>query len=114
MKDVFYFLDKSTLYNYENDNTSAFSISNLNLLEITLENESKIRINWFDIYEMQFQAIAVGKITNENLKQFQTDNVKTDYEDCVILLGVYIDFLLNFYIQVNTICTKAANQLNVL
>jgi hypothetical protein len=88
-------------------------------LKNTLENESKILINWFNINKMQanpdkFQAIAVGKITNEHLKEFQIDNVTIKCEDCVKLLGVDIDFLLNFDIQVTRMCKKAANQLNVL
>jgi hypothetical protein len=54
------------------------------------------------------------KLTKEHLKQLQIDNVIIHSEDCVKLLGVDIDFLLNFDKQVTRMCKKAANQLNLL
>ena len=73
MNDIFFFIDKSILYNYADDDTLAFSNSKIDILKNTLENKSKILINWFNINKMQanpdkFQVIAVGKMTNEHLK----------------------------------------------
>jgi hypothetical protein len=75
---VFYFIDKSTLFNHVDDfeNTLAFSNSNQDdSTEIYLINERKILINWFNINRMQaksdkFHAKAHKKITNGHLKQF--------------------------------------------
>jgi hypothetical protein len=44
MNDIFYFIDKSILYNYADDNNIAFSKSKLDILKNTFENESKILI----------------------------------------------------------------------
>ena len=54
----------------------------------------------------KFQAIC--KIEYDNIKSFQIDNVNTKCEHNVTLLGVSIDFLLNFDSHVSDICKKAS------
>ena len=62
----------------------------------------------------KFQAICVGKKAYDNIKSFQIDNANIKCEDNVTLLGVSIDFLLNFDSHVSDICKKASKQLAVL
>ena len=66
LNDIFYFIHNSELYNYADDNTLSYADTDINKLIKTLEEESKILINWFYINKMKanpekFQAIAVGK-----------------------------------------------------
>ena len=62
----------------------------------------------------KFQAICVGQKAYDGIKSFTIDNVEIKCEDSVTLLGVNIDFLLNFNTHVSEICKKASKQLAVL
>ena len=62
----------------------------------------------------KFQAIAVGKKTHNNLKTFKIEGINITCENTVKLLGIDIDFLLNFNYQITRMCKKAAGQLNIL
>ena len=62
----------------------------------------------------KFQAIAIGKKTHDILTNFSIDNTSIQCEDSVKLLGIDIDYLLNFDQHISRLCKKAANQLNVL
>jgi hypothetical protein len=74
LNDIFYSIHNSELYNYADDNTLSYADTDINKLIKTLEEESKILINWFSINKMKanpekFQAIAVGNKTHDkNLK----------------------------------------------
>ena len=48
------------------------------------------------------------------MKDIQIANVNIKYEDNVKLLGVELDYKLNFDMQITKMCKKAAKQLNVL
>jgi len=62
----------------------------------------------------KFQAMAVGnKAQNENIT-FDIGNNTIKCEPEVKLLGVTIDFQLNFHTHVSNICKKASRQLNSL
>lgn len=119
LNDIFYFIHKSELYNYADDNTLSYADNDLDKLIKTLEEESKILINWFSINKMKanpekFQAIAVGKKTKDKNLKFKLEGNEIECEDNVKLLGVTIDFKLNFNEHVSIICKKASKQLNVL
>ena len=62
----------------------------------------------------KFQAILLGKSGFENCKSLFLNGTEIKCEDSVKLLGVTIDFLLNFDLHVSNICKKAARQINVL
>jgi hypothetical protein len=84
-----------------------------------LEEESKILINWFSINKMKanpenVQAIAVGKNTHDKNLKFNLEGIEIECETEVKLLGVTIDFKLNFNEHISNICKKASMQLNVL
>ena len=57
----------------------------------------------------KFQAIML-----ENCKSLFLNGTEIKCEDSVKLLGVAIDYLLNFDLYVSNICKKAARQINVL
>ena len=81
--------------------------------------ESNILINWFHFNCMQanpekFQAIAVGKKSFDKSPIFQIGTANISCDEVVKLLGVDIDFMLNFDCHIKNICKKAVQQLNIL
>lgn len=119
LNDIFYFVTQANLYNYADDNTLSFIHKNLEILKRVLEEQSQILIEWFTENFMKanpnkFQTICVGQKAHDSIKSFLIDNVEIKCEDSVTLLGVNIDFLLNFNIHVSEICKKASKQLAVL
>lgn len=119
INDIFYIIEKCTLYNYADDNTLSFIHKNLSVLKEVLEKESLSLIDWFTENFMKanpdkFQAICIGKKTHEAIQSFQLNEVTVKCEDSVTLLGVNIDFLLNFNDHISGMCKKAAVQLAVL
>ena len=119
INDIFYFIEKSTLYNYADDNTLGYRHKNPEILKSVLEAESNILVQWFSINQMQanpekFQAMAVGKSTYETIKTFNIGAASISCDAHVKLLGIDVDYMLNFDRQISNICKKAAIQLNVL
>ena len=85
----------------------------------TLENDSMTLIQWFSDNKMEaspdnFQAISLGKKTHNSNISFTLDGSKFKRDEEVKLLGVTIDFRLNFDTHIFIICRKASRQLNVL
>jgi hypothetical protein len=81
--------------------------------------ESLELIKWFSINQMKanpekFQAIAVGKKTKGKNLTFNLEGNQIKCETEVKVLGVTIDFKLNFNEHISNICKKASRQLNVL
>jgi hypothetical protein len=62
----------------------------------------------------KFQAIAIGNKTHDANVVFNLENALINCDDEVKLLGVTLDFKLNFHSHITNICKKAARQLNVL
>ena len=113
INDIFLFVSHSKLYNYADDNTLSYSDSNVDRLKEVLETDSNNTIQWFTDNKMQenlhkFQAITVGEKTHKLDLNFKFDNIS------VLLLGVTIDFKLNFYTYMSEICKKSSRQLKVL
>lgn len=107
------------MYNYADDNTLSKSDKTLEKVISALEEDSNSLINWFSANKMQanpekFQAISVGRKTHDKNVMFNLNGINLSCEDEVKLLGVTIDFKLNFNTHISNICKKAARQLNVL
>ena len=101
------------------DNTVSYLHREVNTLKKILEKESLTLIDWFDSSHMQanpdkIQAVAVGMKTFEHEKHFTLAGVDIPCEENIKLLGVELDFMLNFDNQIKTMCTKVARKLNVL
>ena len=62
----------------------------------------------------KFQAIAIGSKTHKANISFDLSGNKINCEDEVLLLGVTLDFKLNFDKHISNLCKKASRQLNVL
>ena len=53
MNDIFYFLKKSTLYNYADDNTASYCHTIYQIVLSVLQIESTSMIEWFNDNHMQ-------------------------------------------------------------
>ena len=89
------------------------------ILTSVLESESNVLINWFKGNKMQanpdkFQVLAVGKKTFDKNMKICIQNSTLTCEETVNLLGIEIDYQLNFDIHIISICKKASQQLNIL
>ena len=63
INNIFHFLDKSSLYNYADDNTLSYAYSNSDTLIHTLQQACTSTLQWFNISQMKaspskFQAIS--------------------------------------------------------
>ena len=119
INDIFYFVKKGTLYNYADDNTLTYGHPDFNVLTSVLESESNVLINWFKVNKMQanpdkFQVLAVGKKTFDKNMKICIQNSTLSCEETVKLLGIEIDYQLNFDIHISSTCRKASQQLNIL
>ena len=101
INDIFHFIKNCKLYNYADDNTVSLTDTDLKRLIDELVGDSTRLIQWFADNQMKanpvkFQAIAVGKHTHsENICFNLGDNI-VKCEDSIKLLGVTIDFKLDF------------------
>ena len=119
--DLFSFIKQATMDNYADGNTLAFFSKSLPDLVNVLENEADSALSWVEQNEMianpnEFHTLFVKKDqTNTcgiNL-DFQGHSVKS--EETVKLLGVTLDYKLNFDPHIlSNLCKKDAAQLNVL
>ena len=121
INDIFYFIEHGTLYNYADDNILSYADQDYNTLINILEKENSILIEWFNFNCMQanpdkFQDIAVGKKTYAKEKPvFNIESANISCDEVVKLLGIDIDYQLNFDKHIKNICRiKASQQLSVL
>ena len=115
INDLFFFIKQATLYNYADDNTLAFYSRSLLELVKVLEEEAGNALPWIDQNEMianpnKFHALFVEK------DQTDTSGINLDFpgqsiqsEESVKLLGVTLDYKLNFDPHISNICKKAAS-----
>ena len=120
INDLLLFIRQATVYNYADDNTLGFFSKNIPDLVKVLEEQSNVALDWLAYNEMianpdKFHAIIVKKdrsdTTGINIR-IKGQNIKT--ESTVKLLGVKLDYKLNFDPHISDLCKKAANQLNIL
>ena len=62
----------------------------------------------------KYQALAVGERTFDRKPIFRIGEAQTECEKTVKLLGIEIDYLLKYDVQISNICRKASQQINVL
>ena len=119
LNDIFYVSKHCKLYNYADDNTVSSADRVLSKRIENLVKDSLLLIIWFADNHMKanpdkFQAIVVGKRTKDGNIIFNLDDNIIKCEEHIKLLGVTIDFQLNFDLHISNVCKKASRQLNVL
>ena len=118
--DLFLFVKEATLHNHADDNTLAYFSKTLsNLIEV-LEEEAGVALTWLKQNQMianpeKFHALLIKKDqTNTSGENFNIQGKTFKSEETVKLLGIHLDYKLNFEQHISELCRKAASQLNVL
>ena len=115
INDIFFFIDKTKLANYADDNTVYSKEDNITKLLHLLETETSVVLNWFRINEMKANDdkchLIVANKEDISLHLGQ-DIIKPS--DSVKLLGVCIDKQLNFNEHVSKLCKKGNQKLHAL
>ena len=113
INDIFNVLNKSTLYNYADDNTLWYSHHNAETLIQVLQCDCSAILQWFNRNQMKanpdkFQSYSFGKRGNRDIRHFTCDSMYVSCEDSVSLLGVNFDHLLTFNNHITEICKKSS------
>ena len=102
INDLFFWLTKSDLDNFADDNTIAVTCKNLNDLLRTLEKESESAVDWFRNNNIianpdKFQAIVMNKRRKNQIKhKLKIYNNEIETTKSVNLLSIEIDNQLSF------------------
>ena len=114
LNDFFFFIEKSSTTNFADDNTIYASGDNIEDVIYKLETDIENALNWFDANGMvanpkKFQLMFLG--TKQRVKLC----LKIGKKYClstpsVILLGIEVDWRLNFNNHASNITEKAKNK----
>ena len=102
INDLFFWLTKSDLRNFVNDNTIAVTCKNLNDLLRILEKESESAVDWLRNNNMianpgKFQAIIMNKRRENQIShKLKICNNEIETTKSIKLLGIDIDNQLSF------------------
>ena len=111
INDLFLFIKQATFYNYADNNTLSCKY---------FAKRNGIALSWFEQNEMianpeKFHAIILRKNkTKTSGEQMIINGKNIKSEETVELLGVTLDYKLDFDPHISNLCKKAATQLNVL
>ena len=120
INDLFLFIKQATLHNYADDNTLAYFSKTLADLIGVLEEEAGVALTWLKQNQMianpeKFHALLIKKDkTNTCGENISIQGKMIKSEETVKLLGIQLDYKLNFEQHISELCRKAASQLNVL
>ena len=120
INDLFFFLNKSDLHNFADDNIISAVATKVKELLTNLEKESEIAVNWFKDNNMivnpdKFQSMILEKDKHSSEPYFiNVGEAQIKSEPSVNLLGAEIDQKLCFDKHIFTLCQKAAGQLNAI
>ena len=115
INDIFYFVDKTKIANYADDNSTYTTQTNIRMLLDTLEKETSVVLCWFKVNEMKSNNdkchLIVAK--HDNVSVTINDEI-IEGEESVKLLGINIDNRLTFSEHVTNLCQKGNQKLHAL
>ena len=120
LNDVFYVLDKQyNLYNYADDNTLVNSDACILSLKSKLEKNANMASHWFANIHMKsnfskFQAMILNNHSDSCEISLRVGNNDVKLNDCVKLVGIYIDYKLKFTNHVDHLCKRMSRQLSAI
>ena len=115
INDLFLFMKQATLHNYADDNTIAYFSESMPDLVRTLEKETEVALSWLENNEMmanpeKFHAILLRKNqTNTSGEPININGKMIKSEETVKLLGVTLDYRLDFDPHISILCKKSCN-----
>ena len=120
INDLFLWINEASLHNFADDNTLSAFAKSIQELIIILQNDSENAIKWFkdngmSVNPEKFHAIIInrcGRYPDVHKMNFAGFEITT--EKIVNLLGIDIDFKLNFNKHISILCKKSAGQLNAI
>ena len=120
INDIFYALENvCNLYNYADDNTLLNTHHSITCLKTKLETSAAVAMHWFDVNGMKsnqtkFQAMILNNHPDLSDISLCVNDMYIPLKSCVKLLGVFIDYELNFSDHVTYLCKPASRQLNAV
>ena len=121
INDIFFFLDKTSLANYADDNTTYTVEKDIMTLLKTLERDTYTVLNWFRFNQMKpnqgkcHLIVADGSHKNYQSKSFvYLENAFLESEDIVKLLGILIDKELKFEDHIRSLLKEGNGKLHAL
>ena len=121
INDIFFFLEKTRIANYADDNTTYCVENDVMTLLKHLEADTYSVLNWFRFNEMKpnqgkcHLMIADIDHTHYDSKSYvYLEDAFLESEDKVKLLGIYIDKKLNFENYIKSILKEANRKLHAL
>ena len=116
MNDIFFFINKTELANYADDNTLYTINKNIDEIIKSLENDSSILIKWFSENYLVMNADKSQLLITKHLDKafIEIDNEIIENSNTVKLLGITIDNKLDFTEHVTKICNKASLKLHAI
>ena len=117
INDLFYFVERTNLYNFADDNSLSYSSYSFTDLIRNLEHDSNVCIQWYvnngmEASPSKFQSIVLSSKPIKPVLVNVHGNVFIRSESVVKALGVHIDNNLDFNHHAKELCLKASRQLN--
>ena len=115
INDIFFFIDKSKLANYADDNTAYCTEKTSELLMATLEKETNIVLKWFRDNEMKSNDDKCHLIiANHNNQTINLGAEAVESSEAVELLGIKFDKNLSFTDHVTGLIKKGNQKLHAM
>ena len=117
INDLFFSIEKCSLYNYADDDSLSFSASSLSEVLSKLRIDCNHAIDWFTINDMKanpdkFLFMILSSSPLDPIELALDGNTTITSQNYVKVLGVSIDKHLTFNDHISSSCSKAARQLN--
>ena len=117
INDMHMFIKECTLYNYADDNSLSCTSPMIDHVISNLQLDGIRSIKWFTDHGMQAnpdkcQFMIISSDDNSTRSLTLNENTVIVSEKHVKVLGVEIDYRLNFSLHISSVCKKAARQLN--
>ena len=119
MNDLFFFIERCSLYNYADDNSLSAVSKDISEVIGSLKHDCQVSIDWFENNGMQANPdkfhfmLLSSKVLHVDKLDIGNGTIICS-EPYIKALGVVIDHKLNFSEHVSASCKKAARQLNAL
>ena len=115
LSDLFLIVKDVNIASYADDNTLYDSCDTIEEVISSLQSSSKKLFQWLSDNQMKGNTEKCHLImSTDQSVNFQLGGSLIERSDCEKMLGVKIDYKLNFDKHVKTLCSKANNKLRAL